>query len=308
VAGSNSFVSIAAGLGHACGITAAGAASCWGANTSGQLGVNSTTQKLVPTAVSGGLVFSVIDLGTDHSCGVSSGGAVNCWGANGSGQLGLGNLTQKLVPTQVAASGFSQVSSGAFYSCGTKTTGAGNCWGINGFGQLGDSTKGTRTSPTLVKGGLIFVEVVSSQAHSCGRTSAGTVFCWGLNANGRLGQDSVTVLESLVPKQVIGLSSIAQLVAGQAHTCARTTSNQVWCWGLGDAGQLGTGDFNNRQAPTQVILPGGVSGLVSIAAGASHTCGVTSTGALYCWGDNFNGQLGDGSGFDQNLPALVVNP
>ncbi len=308
VSGSNSFVSIAAGLGHTCGITSAGVASCWGANNNGQLGVNSTTQKLIPTLVNGSLTFTTIDLGTDHSCGIASGGAVQCWGANGSGQLGLGNNTQKLVPTQVAASGYLQVTSGVFYSCGTRTTGAGNCWGINGFGQLGDSTKGTRTSPTLVKGSLIFVEIVSSQTHSCGRTSAGTVWCWGLNANGRLGQDSLTVTESLVPKQILGLSNVSQLVSGQAHTCARNASNAVLCWGLGDAGQLGTGDFNNRQTPTAVSLPGGVSGFVSIAAGASHTCGVTSTGSLYCWGDNFNGQIGDGSGLDQNVPTLVVNP
>jgi hypothetical protein len=310
VAGSSSFVSISAGLGHTCGITSAGAASCWGSNASGQLGVNSTAQKLIPTLVNGGLVFSAMDLGTDHSCGVTTGGAVECWGANGSGQLGLGNNTQKLIPTQVAASGYTQVTSGVFYSCGTRTTGAGNCWGINGFGQLGDSTKATRTLPTLVKGGLIFVEVVSSQTHSCGRTSAGTVFCWGFNGQGRLAQDTLTLTnnESLVPKQVLGLSSVAQLVAGQAHTCARTSGNTVYCWGLGDAGQLGNGDFNNREAATLVSLPGGVSGFVSIAAGAAHTCGVTSTGALYCWGDNFNGQLGDGSGLDQNLPTLVVNP
>ncbi len=308
VSGSNAFVSIAAGLGHTCGITSGGVASCWGANTNGQLGVNSTSQKLIPTLVNGGLTFTAIDLGTDHSCGITSGGAVQCWGANGSGQLGLGNNTQKLVPTQVAASGYLQVTSGVFYSCGTRTTGAGNCWGINGFGQLGDSTKGTRTSPTLVKGSLIFVEIVSSQTHSCGRTSAGTVWCWGLNANGRLGQDSLTVTESLVPKQILGLSNVSQLVSGQAHTCARNASNAVLCWGLGDAGQLGTGDFNNRQTPTAVSLPGGVSGFVSIAAGASHTCGVTSTGSLYCWGDNFNGQIGDGSGLDQNVPTLVVNP
>ncbi|MEO8140153.1 MAG: hypothetical protein ABI742_10930 [Gemmatimonadota bacterium] len=310
VAGSTNFVSIAAGLGHTCGVTSTGAASCWGSNASGQLGVGSNTQKLIPTLVTGGLVFTAIDLGSDHSCGVTTTGAIDCWGANGSGQLGLGNLTQKLVPTQVAASGFSQVTSGVFYSCGTKTTGVGNCWGINGFGQLGDSTKTLRQVPTTIKGNLIFVEVVSSQTHSCGRTSASTVFCWGFNGQGRLAQDTLTLTnnESLVPKQVLGLSSVAQLVAGQAHTCARTTSNQVFCWGLGDAGQLGTGDFNNRQAATQVSLPGGVSGFTSIAAGATHTCGVTSTGALYCWGDNFNNQLGDGSGNDQSLPALVLNP
>jgi alpha-tubulin suppressor-like RCC1 family protein len=161
-----------------------------------------------------------------------------------------------------------------------------------------------------VKGNLIFVEVVSSQTHSCGRTSAATVFCWGFNGQGRLAQDTLTLTnnESLVPKQVLGLTGVVQLVAGQAHTCARTNAGRVFCWGLNDSGQLGSGDFNNRQTPTQVAFPIGVTSFTSIASGAAHSCGVANTGSLYCWGDNFNGQVGDGSGSDQSLPALVVNP
>ncbi len=310
LSGNSLFGTINAGLGHACGITGAGSAFCWGANNNGQLGVGNTSQHLVATAVSGGKVFSTIELGTDHTCGITSGGAVDCWGANNSGQLGNGatSASPTTTPLQVVASGFSQVSSGVFFTCGTKTTGVGNCWGNNGFGQLGDSTKSQRTLPTLVKGSLIFAEVVSSQTHSCGRTSGGAVYCWGFNVNGRLAQDTVTVTENLVPRQVLGLSSVVQLTAGLAHTCARTSGTQVYCWGLNDSGQLGNGSFNNAQVATLVTLPGGVTGFTSISAGASHTCGVTSTGALYCWGDNTNGQLGDGSGSDQNLPVLVTNP
>ncbi len=107
---------------------------------------------------------------------------------------------------------------------------------------------------------------------------------------------------------VPGLSSVVQLAAGEAHTCARTSAGQVYCWGLNNNGQLGDGTTLNRQAPTLVALPSGVTGFTRIAAGSLHTCGLTASGALYCWGDNLLGQLGDGTNTDRLQPVRVADP
>jgi alpha-tubulin suppressor-like RCC1 family protein len=258
------------------------------------------------------VTFSAIELGFDHSCGISTSFSLYCWGGNTNGQLGNGGTsTGNRTTPLLINSGFSQVSAGFTYSCGVRSaTSAGNCWGINGFGQLGDSSKSQRPDATLVKGNLAFAEVVTSQTHSCGRTTGELVYCWGANINGRIGQDTLTLTnnESLVPLQVAGLSGVAQVVVGGAHSCARTNGGQVFCWGLNDGGQLGDNSLSNRQAPVAVVMPGGVSSFTSITAGSAFTCGVANTSAIYCWGDGANGQLANGGTTDQLVPGLITDP
>jgi alpha-tubulin suppressor-like RCC1 family protein len=109
VAGGLTFASINASAGPAntnvaytCGVTPSGAAYCWGYNTFGALGDGTTTQRLVPNAVTGGLTFAAVRAGGYHTCSVTTSGAAYCWGANGNGQLGDGTTTQRLVPMPVA--------------------------------------------------------------------------------------------------------------------------------------------------------------------------------------------------------------
>ncbi|PYP07827.1 MAG: hypothetical protein DMD56_14160, partial [Gemmatimonadetes bacterium] len=91
-----------AGARHSCAVNAAGQAYCWGFNGSGQVGDGTITQRLVPTAVTGGLTFAELSVGTSHTCGVTTSGVVYCWGLNGNGQVGDGTTTNRLVPTAVA--------------------------------------------------------------------------------------------------------------------------------------------------------------------------------------------------------------
>lgn len=320
--GSTLFQTVAAGRGYTCGLRPDGAAWCWGANSKGQLGVGNTATQGVPAAVQGGVVFGAIALslasGDPHTCGVATNQQLYCWGSNVYGQLGNGSTSSaaRTTPLAIGSLPFAQVQPGVFFTCGTQFNGTGRCWGLNTAGQLGDSSRTQRLSPVTVRGGLTFTEIAASVAHACGLTTAGTVYCWGDNENGRLGRDSATTaapndtlpFASLVPVPVPGLSSVVQIVAGEAHTCARTSSNQVYCWGLNNNGQLGDGTQSNRQAPTLVALPLGVTGFTRITAGSLHTCGLTAAGELYCWGDNLLGQLGDGTTTDRLLPTRVADP
>src|SRR5438093_9846733 len=145
---------------HSCALTAAGQAFCWG-NNRGQLGDGTPFDRLVPTAVAGGLTFAALSAGDGASCGLTPTGAAYCWGFNNSGQLGDGTTTDRLSPTPVAGGlTFAMLSAGnnaaGGHTCGVTTSGATYCWGRNANGQLGDGTTTDRLVPTPIAGGVAF--------------------------------------------------------------------------------------------------------------------------------------------------------
>jgi alpha-tubulin suppressor-like RCC1 family protein len=141
--------------------------------------------------------------------------------------------------------------------------------------------------------------LVAGWNHTCGLTANGNAFCWGLNGDGQLGDGSR--LDRLVPTLVRG--AIESLTAGSAHTCG-ISEGQVLCWGDNRFGQLGDGTAEGKPQPTTVVgLP---STPTQVTAGAVHTCAVLSGGAAYCWGQNLQGQLGDGSNTNRSTAVAVA--
>src|SRR5438034_445795 len=119
VSGGRTFSALAAGWTHNCGLTSAGAAYCWGDNSTGQLGNGSTSNSSTPVAVSGGLSFSALALGGHLSCGLTSAGAAYCWGYNAYGELGNGSTTNTLTPVAVSGGlSFSNITTGGGHTCG----------------------------------------------------------------------------------------------------------------------------------------------------------------------------------------------
>ena len=105
-----------------------------------------------------------------------------------------------------------------------------------------------------------------------------------------------------------GWKAIVALDGGQAHACLARAEGSVWCWGLNDRGQLGDTTTTNRTSPVQVTEPGGtgtLTGVDSITAGAKFTCATKTDGTVWCWGENGNGQLGDGTTTDSSSPTRV---
>ena len=133
---------VATGRYHSCALTVGGGIQCWGANLSAQIGDNSQTVRLVPTAADLGVGATAIAAGHRHTCAVTTSGAVRCWGEGWAGQIGDNASTTRLVPTNVAglASGVVGVSAGETSSCVSTAAGAAKCWGAGWFGQLGDGT------------------------------------------------------------------------------------------------------------------------------------------------------------------------
>ena len=139
--------------------------------------------------------------------------------------------------------------------------------------------------------------------HSCALTNAGGVQCWGRNDVSQLGDG--TLVNSTTPIDVVGLETgVAAIAAGDAHTCALTTAGGVKCWGRNSFGQLGDGTTVDRATPVDVS--GLTSGVSAVAAGASHTCAVTTAGGANCWGTNSSGQLGDGTPLFRTTPVDVI--
>ena len=144
------FASVSGGSNHTCGVTSAGAAYCWGVNGLGQLGDGTTTQRLAPVAVTGGLSFMTVGAGGFYTCGLTSAGSASCWGANDYGQLGDGTTINRSSPVAVHGGlRLATLSTGYRDACGVTVTATRTtyCWGRNNLGQLGDSSTTDRLTP-----------------------------------------------------------------------------------------------------------------------------------------------------------------
>ncbi|MDQ2670924.1 MAG: hypothetical protein M3Y31_09850, partial [Gemmatimonadota bacterium] len=292
------------------------------AEEAGSCTVNFTDRKgravSVPVTVTRSSIaprVETIGAGANHTCAIAPNGRTYCWGFNQWGQVGDATGITQFAPTLVnTALTFSSLAIGAHHSCALTADGGAWCWGLNGFGQLGDGSTTDRSTPVAVAapaGGspLDFVLLTAGELHTCGLTAEGAAWCWGRNNYGQLGVPLSNVPQ-LTPVPVSGGHVFTTLSADAIHTCGITADGTAYCWGNNEADQLGTGSFVFADEPTAVS--GGLS-FATIAAGGvqgvpAHTCGATTTGALWCWGDNAFGQLGDGTNADRPAPAQVGAP
>ena len=144
----------------------------------------------------------------------------------------------------------------------------------------------------------VFISISSGRRHTCGVSQDGFVYCWGDNYNGQCG------IGDFIPRtiyktpgvrwrriKVPGIKNIVEVVTGEIHTCARTKTGEVFCWGDNGSGQLGQGDGE----PLKGILKLSLDGVVHLAAGDYNTCALRRDDSLWCWGDNSSLQLGEGN-------------
>lgn len=249
--------------------------------------------------------FAVVSAGADYSCAVTAAGALWCWGANGDGQLGDGTRTDHSSPVRVGVPGgvVTAVSAGAYHTCATDPAGVLWCWGANGDGQLGTGDRVDRLRPARVA--AVPARVVSAVArtwHTCAVLATSRVLCWGRNSVGQLGTGDTR--DRLLPTAVDTTEGFQSVTGGADHTCALTVGGQVRCWGWNLWGQVGDGTTTDRASPTPTV---GLAGrVVALASRSWHTCALTETGRLYCWGFNQFGELGDDSTANAARPVTVV--
>ena len=286
---------------HTCGVTTAGEAHCWGRNDYGQVGDNTTEHRRVPTLVYGGYTWQSIFGAIYFTCGVTTSSEGYCWGRNNYGQLGDDHGGDIGRPQHSVSGGYSwkSISAGEAFSCGVTTSVAilyeGYCWGYNFGGQLGIGfrSNGSVLTPTLVVGSHSWEVITAGQSHACGVTITGEAYCWGSNGFGQVGDGTTEIRPS--PTLVSGGHTWQSLSAGREHTCGVTNSGDAYCWGHGGNSRLGTGSPNVfTDHPTPNLVSGGHSWSM-ISAGWPYTCGLTTSAEAYCWGDNTEGQIGNGT-------------
>jgi alpha-tubulin suppressor-like RCC1 family protein len=192
---------------HSLALLNNGTVMAWGINSNGQLGINNTTQQLIPTLINNLNNVISIAVGGNHSLALLSNGTIMAWGLNTSGQLGNGNNTQQNVPTQVLnINNAIAISAGNDFSLALLSNGTVMAWGNNTNGQLGDSTNISKSTPVLISN-LNNVNIITAgSSHSLALLNNGTIMAWGMNNNGQLGNNSTT--NSNIPINVLLISNV----------------------------------------------------------------------------------------------------
>ncbi len=252
--------------------------------------------------------------GDTHTCARKADGSMLCWGDNRFGQLGTNDTMARKSPAPVDLSGagvakvYLPTGEGditadlAVFTCALRTDNSLACWGDNRSGQLGTGGMEQHLVPNpIMTLGTRVSRAANGAGHVCAQTSDGALYCWGNDQQGQLGAASSGPLT--IPTQVAGLSSVDGIACGGAHTCAHEADGSMYCWGDNTYGQLGVMASGSVPMPTQLTSLG--TRVAKIAAGAHHTCAITTDGALSCWGDNRYGQLGTDDMNPRSMPTPV---
>lgn len=249
--------------------------------------------------------------GEATACAIESDGHVACWGVNtirwefGASPMAIpGARAPVRAPVPLLASFATGVSS---HFCGITPDSKAVCWGRGAFGQLGAGALGDSGNAAVnVRSGLRWTDLAVGRLSTCGRSDDGLGLCWGANQHGEIGVAFITLGENTIsPVEVDGGLRFRQIVPGWIHTCGIIDDGRLFCWGSNDRGQIGasTPDPQTQRTPVAV---GPNLRFSEISLGAKHTCGLATDGIAYCWGENFSGQLGDGTTTSRETPTAVA--
>jgi alpha-tubulin suppressor-like RCC1 family protein len=246
-------------------------------------------------------VRQLVAYGQDGMALLSNGTVAN-WGDNGAGQLGDGTQNIRTTPFVISGlAGITQIAGGGpaifFASDGHEmaldSAGTVWVWGDNSSGEAGNGTTGGDVLTSQRVPGLSgVVQIAAGSESDYALKSDGTVWAWGYNGSGQLGDD--TTLNRLYPSQVGTLSGITKIAAGDLVAYAIRADGSVMAWGDNSDGLLGNGtDTGFASVPVQVP---GLTGATQISASGYATLVLAgSSGTVWAWGGNYDGELGDGT-------------
>jgi len=300
---------VTAGGQHTCALRQDGRVWCWGRAAQGRLG----------TAASAGAALSAhaiplegvdrvsrVVAGNRHTCVLAEQGRVGCWGANESGQLGDGTSIDRSTVAWVPGIEAIEVAAGQAHTCAVARSGEVWCWGANALGQAGAAGILSVGLPHRVEdeAGEPVQGTRSLDAEgdrTCAVDGHGVTRCWGDNAYSALGVPSDGSGDAWPTAQIVAnglgeaLGEGHDVAVGRFHGCLVRQQDQVSCWGHNNKGQVGDGTVSAEAHG--VHPPVSVTGLPPVErldGGYGTTCAATHSGAVWCWGDDEWGQVGDG--------------
>ncbi|MGO9458096.1 MAG: RCC1 domain-containing protein [Acidimicrobiales bacterium] len=294
--------------------TATGAVWAWGVASLGELG-NGSAPEYVDTAMKVDFparvkITSLANpMPFDAGLAIDSAGQAWGWGLNADHDLCLPGAADVLHPTQIDLPDVSLAtgarthslfdSNGVVYACGDGS-----------HGELGNGKATSSATPTAVVGlpkGAVKA-LTSSWGGSGALMEDGTYYNWGYNASGQMGDG--TTADSPFPVRVVLPASVRQVFQGgsgpdNGQTLAILSNGSLWAWGNGKWGQLGNGSTTSSHRPISITLPDGARP-ATVATGGYASYAVDTTGRLWAWGRNNDGQLGTGGGEPLRLTPVVL--
>ena len=318
VSGITNAVQVSAGREHTCAVTSAGGVKCWGQGSNGQLGDGKSsedrdpsklfiqTYSTTPVDVFGlSNIIQITSMGykrssysSDITCALGMAGSIKCWGRFVNSYVyrfvtgGINSLPTNIPALTELSGSVTQIALGHQHTCILLRNGRVKCWGYNSFGQLGVNKTGD-------------LDPIETGVQST----------------------SQRPLEVVSNKIGHPLTDVAQITSGMYHTCVRLHNGMAHCWGYaGSTGQLGNGEKGSYDSDntkwsgdyfsTVPVWVNNTHNIVQIAASQKlfssssmnflqHTCAVTSSGGVKCWGNGGGGQLGAGNRSSSSIPVDV---
>lgn len=294
------FTQIALASDHGCAIAVGGLVHCWGESEERQTGRADEIDVAFESArpITSTETFVTLASGYETTCGTTNAGKLVCWGSSNHGHLstkGPSPTSNGFVPFILDDTRtWSAVALGSDHTCAVSE-GTVYCWGKALTGALGDGTFDQRLTRDSINVGMQVSQLSANAGHTCALSSDGvTMKCWGSNSKGQVGNKKSSRKYEPTEAQLPAVSVVAQLIAGDDHTCALVGSAApytAYCWGRNHRRQIGTSSAVALHAlPVQAAAP---SMFRKLTAGEKHTCGIVDGGLMIqCWGENAELQLG----------------
>lgn len=278
----------------------------WGHNESGQLGVGSFEDMLLPTKVGMESDWESISAGYGFVVALKTNGTIWVWGRN---DFGLGMEPNSIIntPAQVGTdSDWKYVHAGGAHSFAIKNDGTLWAWGRNDFGQLGIGLFNHSNVPVQVGNDSDWKAVAAGNLHSLGVKTDNSLWSWGYNFAGQLGLGTAGFgTEANIPTQIktIPANQWKCVAAGGRHSLAVSEDGKLWVWGNNNFFALGLNDGSEyKSLPT---LIDNTSNWKMVAGGINNTLAVKEDNTIWGWGENVDGQLGDGSNINRASPVQI---
>jgi len=296
-------IQVSIGYSHACVLLADKTVNCWGSNQQSQLGTASAADSATPVQVKFLSDVQAIAVGDALTFALLSDGTVSYWGTRITKYEATTNqYTTVASQYPTALNGLSAVKTiaagGRGNGCATLADGSARCWNFNDMGQLGNGTYDFSVDPVVVSGVSGATGIDFGYAFACAQ-SPSAVKCWGNNFDGQLGNYSNTTANS--PQTITGLSgTVSKLRTGDSFGCVLMTNGSIQCWGANGDGQVGNGTSGTAEkAP---VTASAIPNVTDLALGTVHSCALLSGGTVRCWGQNYDGQIGNGN---KNSPVTT---